>query len=102
VGGILGRVDDMLTVRGVNLYPAQVEDIVRRYPDVLEFQISHRRERHMDEVTLVLEVEAGRYAVLDVLSAELRKLLGVRVDCRAVDPGTLPRGELKSRRVVRH
>ncbi len=100
-GGILGRVDDMFTVRGVNLYPAQVEEVVRRYPDVIEFQITHRRESHMDEVTLVLEVEPSRHAVLDVLSTELRKLLGVRVACRAVDPGTLLRPELKSRRVVR-
>src|ERR1700757_314175 len=55
VGGIRGRVDDMFTVRGVNLYPSQVEDIVRRHPEVTEFVIEHRRERRMDEVTLLVE-----------------------------------------------
>jgi len=54
VGGIRGRADDMFTVRGVNLYPSQVEDIVRRHPEVLEYLIEHRRSRQMDEVALLL------------------------------------------------
>lgn len=101
VGGILGRVDDMFTVRGVNLYPAQVEDVVRRYPEVLEFQICHKKERHMDEVTLLLEVGRGQPETLEVIGSELRRLLGVRIDCFSVEPGTLPRSELKLRRLVR-
>src|SRR5260370_7035829 len=56
VGGIEGRVDDMFTVRGVNLYPSQVEDIVRGHPEVTEFVIEHRRVREMDEVSLLVEV----------------------------------------------
>ena len=99
VGGIRGRVDDMITVRGVNLYPSQVEDIVRRHPEVVEFVIEHRRERQMDEVTLVVEC-AGSPPV-DQLHAELRSALGVRVAVRAASPGTLPRPELKARRLVR-
>jgi len=99
-GGILGRVDDMFTVRGVNLYPSQVEEIVRRHPEVSEFLIEHRMIRHMDEVTLLLEAEdqgdlAGR------LAAELRLALGARIETRLVPPGTLPRSELKARRLVR-
>lgn len=96
VGGIQGRVDDMFTVRGVNLFPSQVEDIVRRHPDVVEFAIDRRRERQMDEVTLLVE---GSVAV-EVLEAELRQALGVRIECRIVAPGTLPRSELKSRRIL--
>jgi phenylacetate-CoA ligase len=99
VGGILGRVDDMFTVRGVNLYPSQVEAIVRRHPDVTEFVIEHRRVRHMDEVTLLLEsTEEGVEARL---TNDLRRALGVRIDCRRVEVGTLPRSELKSRRLVK-
>jgi phenylacetate-CoA ligase len=100
VGGIHGRVDDMFTVRGVNLYPSQVEDIVRRYPEVSEFVIEHRRERQMDEVTLLLETSVEPFAV-DRLEADLRQALGVRLECRVVPSGTLPRSELKSRRIVR-
>ena len=97
VGGIQGRADDMFTVRGVNLFPSQVEDIVRRHPGVVEFAIEHRRERQMDEVTLLVE---GSVAV-ERLEAELRQALGVRIECRIVAAGTLPRSELKSRRTLR-
>jgi phenylacetate-CoA ligase len=99
VGGIQGRVDDMFTVRGVNLYPSQVEDIVRRYPGIREFVIEHRRERRMDEVALVVEVSDSGFSA-ERLEADLRQALGVRLDCRVVPTGTLPRSELKSRRIV--
>jgi len=99
IGGIQGRVDDMFTVRGVNLYPSQVEDIVRRFPEVGEFVIEHRRERRMDEVALVVEASAASFSA-ERLEADLRQALGVRLDCRVVPAGTLPRSDLKSRRIV--
>jgi phenylacetate-CoA ligase len=99
VGGIQGRVDDMFTVRGVNLYPSQVEDIVRGHPEVTEFVIEHRRVREMDEVSLLVEV-AGADPT-ERLEADLRQALGVRLGCRVVSAGTLPRSELKSKRIVR-
>ena len=100
VGGIQGRVDDMFTVRGVNLYPSQVEEIVRRYREVGEFVIEHRRERQMDEVTVVVEA-AGSDFPIGRLEADLRQALGVRLGCRLVPLRTLPRSELKARRVIR-
>jgi phenylacetate-CoA ligase len=100
VGGIRGRVDDMFTVRGVNLYPSQVEDIVRNHPDVTEFVIEHRRVREMDEVTLLVELAGGDPST-QRLEADLRQALGVRLGCRVVASGTLPRSELKSRRILR-
>jgi phenylacetate-CoA ligase len=99
VGGIRGRVDDMFTVRGVNLYPSQVEDIVRGHPGVTEFVIEHRRVREMDEVTLLVEI-AGEDPT-ERLEADLRQALGVRLGCKVVETGTLPRSELKSKRLVR-
>jgi phenylacetate-CoA ligase len=99
VGGIRGRVDDMFTVRGVNLYPSQVEDIVRGHPEVTEFVIEHRRVREMDEVSVLVEV-AGEDPT-ERLEADLRQALGVRLGCRVVPTGTLPRSELKSKRIVR-
>ncbi len=100
VGGILGRVDDMFTVRGVNLYPSQVEDIVRRHAQVTEFLIERHRVREMDEVFLLVEVE-GEDASTERLEADLRQALGVRLSCRVVGAGTLPRSELKSKRIRR-
>src|SRR5713101_6984054 len=99
VGGIRGRVDDMFTVRGVNLYPSQVEDIVRGHPEVTEFVIEHRRVHELDEVSLLVEV-AGQDPT-ERLEADLRQALGVRLGCRVVPTGTLPRSDLKSKRIVR-
>ncbi len=98
VGGISGRVDDMFTVRGVNLYPSQVEDIVRRHTGMAEFVIERRRVEHMDEVTLAVEDAGG--VTVERLEADLRQALGVRLGCRIVPAGSLPRSELKSKRVV--
>lgn len=98
VGGLRGRVDDMITVRGVNFFPAQVEDVVRRHPDVVEFLIEHRTVRGMDEVTLLVE-SRGQSSLPDRLTLELREVLGLRIECRQVAPGTLPRPELKARRL---
>jgi phenylacetate-CoA ligase len=99
VGGIRGRVDDMFTVRGVNLYPSQVEDIVRRHTAVREFVIERRTVKRMDEVVLVVEM-AEANAPTDRLEADLRQALGVRISCRVVPSGTLPPSELKARRIV--
>lgn len=100
-GGILGRVDDMLTVRGVNLYPSQVEEIVRRFPEVTEWRLEHRVQRSMDEVTLVFETDSAAAVVGEALQRDLRSALGVRIECRTAPAGTLPRSELKSKRLVR-
>src|SRR6202171_6392815 len=100
VGGIRGRVDDMFTVRGVNLYPSQVEDIVRRHGQITEFVIERRRVRQMDEVAVLVEID-GPETSTERLEADLRQALGVRLECRVVPAGTLPRSELKSKRIVR-
>jgi phenylacetate-CoA ligase len=98
LGGIQGRADDMFTVRGVNLFPSQVEDIVRRYPEVVEFVIERRRERHMDEVSLLIEAVGDEFSS-ERLEADLRQALGVRLPCHLVERGTLPRSELKAKRI---
>jgi phenylacetate-CoA ligase len=100
-GGILGRVDDMFTVRGVNLYPSQVEEIVRRHLEIDEFLIELRTVRLMDEVVLLIESALSSSGLEERLAAELRQALGARIDCRLVPVGTLPRSELKSKRLRR-
>ncbi|MDQ6773767.1 MAG: phenylacetate--CoA ligase family protein [Candidatus Dormibacteraeota bacterium] len=99
-GGVQGRVDDMFTVRGVNVFPSQVEDVIRRRPGITEFQIQLGRVRGLDEATLLVEGE-GAEAALARLGADLRQALGVRLECRAVGAGTLPRPEMKARRLVK-
>jgi len=98
-GGILGRLDDMLIVRGVNVFPSAIEAIVRRFP-VEEFQIEVFRDGELDEVRLLVEVDGGAPGARRVQDA-LRSGIGIRLEVAAVAAGTLPRFELKARRVVR-
>ena len=98
-GGILGRLDDMLIVRGVNVFPTAIEAVVRRFP-VEEFQIEVFREGELDEVRVHLEVDGGAEGARRVQEA-LRATLGIRLEVAPVPAGSLPRFELKARRVVR-
>ena len=98
-GGILGRLDDMLIVRGVNVFPSAIEGIVRRFPQVDEFQIEVFRDGQLDEIRVLLEI-ADATAAVSVQEA-LRAGLGIRLEVAPVALGSLPRYELKARRVVR-
>ena len=101
-GGILGRVDDMLIVRGVNVFPSAIEGIVRRFPAVDEFVIEVYRRSEMDEVRLLVEVEGdGGAPVASAVAEAVRVDLGIRVEVVPVPAVSLPRYELKARRLVR-
>ncbi len=98
-GGILGRLDDMLIVRGVNVFPAAIEGVVRRFPAIDEFQIEVFRAGELDDVRVLVEV--GDTAGASRLQEALRASLGIRLEVAPVPPRSLPRYELKARRVVR-
>jgi len=100
-GGILGRVDDMLVVRGVNVFPSAIEGIVRRFPAVEEFLIEVYRQSEMDELRLLVEVGDGAAPVARSVAEAVRVDLGIRVEVVPVPTQTLPRHELKARRLVR-
>jgi phenylacetate-CoA ligase len=100
-GGILGRVDDMLIVRGVNVFPSALEGIVRRFSAVDEFLIEVYRRGHLDEVRLLLEVSGNPEAVVAAVREAVRVDLGIRVEAVPVPGQSLPRYELKARRLVR-
>jgi phenylacetate-CoA ligase len=103
-GGIIGRTDDMVFVRGVNVFPSAVEETVRRFPTVAEYRVEVRTESGMTELALQLEPdpscsEPGRLA-RDVETA-LRSSFNLRIPVSLVAPGVLPRFELKAKRWVR-
>ncbi|HEX9268506.1 MAG TPA: AMP-binding protein [Candidatus Limnocylindria bacterium] len=102
-GGILGRVDDMLTVRGVNVFPSALEAVVRRFADVAEFRIEAYVERGMDALRCTIEPRAGRdpAALAAAVGDALHRDIGIRVEMAFVEPGTLPRFELKAKRFRR-
>jgi phenylacetate-CoA ligase len=101
-GGILGRLDDMLILRGVNVFPSAVEGIVRRFAAVEEFQIEVFRAGELDEARVLVEVGLGDAAeVCAALQEAFRTGLGLRLPVAVAPPRSLPRFELKARRVVR-
>jgi phenylacetate-CoA ligase len=101
--GIYGRIDDMFTVRGENIYPSAVDEVVMALEGYGgEHRILVTRERAMDELTVQLEHSEGAdVAALERRARErLRTVLGVGVEVVMVPPGTLERSEFKARRVV--
>src|SRR6266581_3196668 len=95
-GGVLGRADDMLIVRGVNVYPSALADVLHRFPEVAEYRVIVTKEGTMDEIALQVECPSG---IIAGIQEELRNALNLRIPIEAVKPGTLPRFELKAKRV---
>lgn len=94
-GGILGRVDDMIVIRGVNLYPSAVEEWIRKFPDIGEFRITHDLRTALPELSI--EIEASD-PTAQALAAKLQQHLALRIPVHPVAAGSLPRFELKARR----
>lgn len=102
-GGIRGRADDMIHVRGNNIYPAAIEAIVRRFPAVAEFRIIEDRTGPLADLRIEIEATAAADVpeLVEGIARAVRASLLFRVDVRSVPPGTLPRFEMKARRLVR-
>lgn len=96
-GGVLGRTDDMLIVRGVNVFPSSVEQILRAFPEIVEYRVTVHRQNSMD--LLSVEVE-DRLQQPDRVARELHLRLGLKVDVRCVPLGSLPRFEGKGKRFI--
>ncbi len=100
-GGVLGRADDMIHVRGNNLYPGAIEAIVRRFPEVAEYRICVDHTKPLADLRLEVEPVTGDGRALAAsVGRAIRDELLFRVDVSAVAPGSLPRFEMKARRVV--
>lgn len=98
-GGILSRVDDMVVVRGVNLYPSAVEAVVRQFPEVIEFMVEQRKVDAMDEIELLVEVDGNvAKTLLKRLEAKLRDTFSLRIPVTLANANSLPRHEFKAKR----
>jgi len=96
-GGVIGRVDDMVVIRGVNVFPSSIEAIVRRVAGDAEYRVNRSRHQEMDQLRIELE---GEVAIASKLHDAFREQLGLRIDVSAVDEGTLPRSDGKARRWI--
>ena len=102
-GGILGRSDDMVTIRGNNVFPSSVEAVLREFDDVAEFRVDVWTVRSMHELQVTVEPVSSDSVDLEArVRGALRHRLGFSCEVRLAEPGTLPRFELKGRRFHRH
>jgi len=102
-GGLLGRTDEMVIVRGVNVYPTAVEDVLRGFPEIAEYQIVVDRSRHLMELSLRLEPVADCGAapvetLADRVQNALHGAFNLRVPVALAPAGSLPRFEMKAKR----
>src|SRR5262249_34422554 len=103
-GGILGRTDDMVVIRGVNVYPSLVEDIVRRHAEVVEYRVQLDCRGPMTELSIEVESSkdhAGTDALQRALEESFQATLNLRVPVIICPPESLPRFEMKAHRWVK-
>ncbi len=106
---IQGRVDDMLIIRGINVFPSQVEYALMAIPEVGQhFQIIVERKGALDDMLVRVELSRESFSdkITDLMQTQqkvehrLRNSLNVNVDVELVEPGSLPRFEGKSKKVI--
>lgn len=109
IGRISGRSDDMLIVRGINVFPSQIEYTLMRIPEVgQQYMIYVSREGALDEMTVQVEIRPEAFSdnmaqmaqLRTKIEAELKKYLNIYAKVELKAPGELPRFEGKAKRVV--
>ena len=109
IGRISGRSDDMLIVRGINVFPSQIEYTLMRIPEVgQQYMIYVSREGALDEMTVQVEIRPEAFSdnmaqmaqLRAKIEAELKKYLNIYAKVELKAPGELPRFEGKAKRVV--
>jgi phenylacetate-CoA ligase len=100
-GGILGRTDDMVVIRGVNVYPSAVDAIVRKFPEVVEYQAAVKMVGSMPELEVTIEpgpASSHPETLRARLEDAFKESLSLRVPVHLAEPGSLPRFEMKAKR----
>src|SRR6266436_4496783 len=102
-GGLLGRSDDMVTIRGVNVYPTAIENVIRQFGSVDEFQVMVTTAHEMHQLEVEIEVVSGSDAehVRTHVEQAIYHALSLRPTVRVAKPGTLTHFEMKARRFRR-
>jgi phenylacetate-CoA ligase len=94
---VLGRTDDMLIIRGVNVFPSEVERALLAIPELApHYQLVVERPGHLDELTVQVEGKAEATSV----RKQLHSVLGLTAQVEIVEPGSIPRSEGKALRVL--
>ena len=101
-GGVVARADDMVNVRGVNVYPAAIESVLRAVDAIVEYRCTVRARNSQRALEVEIEIGAGAdtAATAALAGRRLRDALALTVPVTPVASGTLPRFEMKARRFV--
>lgn len=100
-GGVLGRADDMMIIRGVNVFPSAIENVLREFAEIEEFKIETFVRDELLQLKLTLEPRSDGPSVCGLdekVAHRCRERLGLRPEIVMVSRGTLPRFELKAKR----
>ena len=97
-GGILGRADDMIVVRGVNLYPSGVDAVLHGIAEIGEYRVEVSRRGALVEIEVT--IESADEGAAQKAETALASAFSLRISVRRVDPGSLPRFEMKARRWI--
>jgi phenylacetate-CoA ligase len=110
ISRLLGRADDMLIVRGINVFPSQIEDVIVKIPEITEhFQvILDRNKKMLDEITVKVEITENAFTgeLRDLaelqkhVEDELQSVLNIRTNVELAEKGSIPRTEGKSKKVI--
>ena len=103
-GGVLGRVDDMVIVRGVNIFPSSIESVLREFSEIEEFRVEILESSAMKEMKIVIDPGVNGNASEELgerVGRRVRERIGLRPVIELAAPGSLPRFELKAKRFFR-
>ena len=102
-GGLLGRSDDMVTIRGVNVYPTAIENVIRQFGSVDEFQVTVTTLHEMQHLEVQIEVVSGNDVehVRTHVEQAIYQALSLRPTVKVAKPGVLTHFEMKARRFRR-
>jgi len=101
-GGILGRTDDMVAIRGNNFFPSALENVLRRFSEVLEYRVRVDRTSPLAELQIEIECVPEQHGeeIAGRIAAVIRDELYFRADVKLAAVGSLPRFEMKARRIM--
>ena len=96
-GGVLGRTDDMMIIRGVNVFPTSIEKILRGFPEIVEYRLTAFKQKSLDQLKIEIE---DQLESPERVRSELQIQLGLRIQVECVPAGSLPRFEAKGKRFI--
>jgi len=109
IGKITGRSDDMLIIRGVNVFPTQIEELILKQPELApHYQIEVTRDAHLDMMTVIVEMQASLQSAgaeaqsqsANLLQHHIKSYIGVSTEIRLLAPSQVERSAGKARRVI--